>query len=151
MRSTNRIAAGECADFIVRNVDSEGLQTFDDLWIPAVTPVTQSLQASKQVRVLLIKKVPQNVQLRVAGKRADFHPRYDLDSTLLSGRHGLSDTRHDVVIGDRQGRHPCLVCHIHHLSGRATSVRVGGMQMKVQATHVDGSGVKGFCATSWAV
>jgi len=135
VRPADRLGSGQSADLVVPNVDAEGLQPLDDFGIPAVPALPQSGKTLIEGGILPIQKIAQHVEFRVAVPRADFQAGNHFDSELPARCHGFGDGRRDVVIGDREGADTGLVRECDDFAWRQAPVRVGGVQVKIEATH----------------
>ena len=95
----------------------------------------ETRQTREQQGVLPVQEVSQDVQLGFPVPGADLDAGNDFDAQTSAGLDGLRNPVYDVVVGDREGAHACLPGQEQHLSRREAAVRVGGVEVEVDAGH----------------
>ena len=103
MGPADRLGAGQNLDFLIREVQPQVVQLFDDARVAPVTARPELCQAAAQANVFPIQEVAQHVQFVLAVDGTDLDAGDHLDAQTCAGLEGLRNAGHDVVIGDGKG------------------------------------------------
>src|SRR5690242_1418984 len=86
---------------------------------------------------LPIQTIAEDVEFVLAIKGADFNTRNYFDSEFLANGHRFRDAGGDVVVGNGECTDVGRFCEREHLRRPKTPVRMGCMEMEIDAAHGD--------------
>src|SRR5690242_12547102 len=87
--------------------------------------------------VLPIQTIAEDVEFALAIKRADFDTWNHFNAEFLADGHRFRDAGGDVVVGNSECTDIGRFCECEHLRRPKTPVRMGCMEMEIDATHGD--------------
>ncbi|SLM42972.1 hypothetical protein NSND_60400 [Nitrospira sp. ND1] len=148
--AAHRFGTGQGPHFFIGNRDAQLVEALDDLRIACVAAVPQGAETLGQERIGPVQKIAEDMEFALAEARADFDAGDDFDAEFGPDGRGFRNPLDNVVVGDRERGYAGLLGKGHYVAGGKAAVRMGGMEVKVDATHRGSSG-PAFCATKRAV